>query len=83
MTQNQYRLSETAKSNIARNLRLSSFDEVIAMDAVSLDGHIEKNIGKKLSLSTMIGRLIGRGSLYTFFNRLRTREWIDEQIEQI
>lgn len=83
MTQKSYNLSDTAKNNIVRNLQLSSFDEIMEMDAVSLDSHIEKNIGKKLRLSTVIGRLIGRGSLYTFFNRLLTREWIDRQIERI
>jgi len=83
MTQNTYSLSDTAKQNIVRYLQLSSFDDVMAMDAVSLDSHIEKNIGKHLRLSTVVGRLIGRGSLYTFFNRLLTREWIDSQIEKI
>ncbi len=83
MTQNSYSLSNTAKSNIVRNLRLSSFDDIMEMDAMSLDGHIEKNIGKKLRLSTVIGRLISRGSLYTFFNRLLTREWIDREIKKI
>ena len=82
MTQNSYSLSNTAKSNIVRNLRLSSFDDIMEMDAMSLDGHIEKNIGKKLRLSTVIGRLISRGSLYTFFNRLLTREWIDREIKK-
>ena len=83
MTQNSNRLRNTAKSNIVRNLRLSSFDDIMEMDAMSLDGHIEKNIGKKLRLSTVIGRLISRGSLYTFFNRLLTREWIDREIKKI
>lgn len=83
MTQGAYSLSDTAKQNIVRNLHLSSFDDVMAMDAMSLDSHIEKNIGKRLPLSTAVGRLIGRGSLYTFFNRLLTREWIDRQIEKI
>lgn len=83
MTQNFYSLSDTAKNNIVRNLRLSSFDDIMEMDAVSLDGHIEKTLGKKLRLSTAIGRLIGRGSLYTFFNRLLTREWIDRENEKI
>lgn len=83
MTRKIFTLSDTTKNNIVRNLRLSSFDDIMEMDAVSLDGHIEKNIGKKLRLSTVIGRLIGRGSLYTFFNRLLTREWIDREIEKI
>ena len=83
MTQKIFSLSDATKNNIVRNLRLSSFDDILEMDAVSLDVHIEKNIGKKLRLSTVIGRLIGRGSLYTFFNRLLTREWIDREIEKI
>ena len=83
MTQGTYSLSDAAKQNIVRNLQLSSFDDVVAMDAMSLDSHIEKKIGKRLRLSTAVGRLIGRGSLYTFFNRLLTREWIDRQIEKI
>ena len=83
MTQYTYNLSDTAKRNIAANLQLPSFGDIIDMDAVSLDQYIEKKIGKKLKLSTSIGRLIGRGSLYTFFNRILTREWIDKQIEKI
>lgn len=83
MTQMTYTLSDNTKANIARNLQLASFGDVVEMDAESLDCHIEKKIGKKLQLSTVIGRLIGRGSLYTFFNRLLTREWIDRQIEKI
>lgn len=83
MTQSTYSLSDTAKQNIVRNLQLSSFDDVMRMDAMSLDSHIEKKIRKRLRLSTVVGRLIGRGSLYTYFNRLLTREWIDRQIEKI
>ena len=83
MTQYTYNLSDTAKRNIAANLQLPSFSDIIDMDAMSLDQHIEKKIGKKLRLSTSIGRLIGRGTMYTFFNRILTREWIDKQIEKI
>ena len=83
MTQKSYTLSDTAKENIVKNLQLSSFVDLMDIDATSLDSHIERKIGKKLCLSTNIGRLIGRGSLYSFFNRLWTQEWIDKQIERI
>ncbi|MBQ7734763.1 MAG: hypothetical protein IJT61_02375 [Bacteroidales bacterium] len=82
-TQVTYTLSDTAKCNIAKDLRLASFSEVMDMDALSLDRHIERQIKKRLRLSAVFGNLIGRGSLYTYFNRLLTREWIDQQLSKI
>ena len=81
--QNAYTLSDTAKSNIVKDLRLTSFSEIMDLDALSLDSHIEKQIRRRLRLSVGLGNLIGRGSLYTFFNRLLTREWIDQQLSKI
>ena len=81
--QNVYTLNDRTKANIARDLQVSSFDDVMDMDALTLDSHIEQNIGKKLRLSASLGRLIGRGSLYSWFDRLLSREWIDRKLMKI
>ncbi|MBQ6156609.1 MAG: hypothetical protein IJK22_08405 [Bacteroidales bacterium] len=83
MMQTTYNLSVDARRNIAEDLQVASFSDVLDMDALTLDNHIERIIGKKLNLSPTLGRLIGRGSLYTWFNRLLTRRWIDRQISKI
>jgi len=47
------------------------FDDLVAMDIDSIDAFIEKKIGKKLNQRPITDqRLIGRGSVYLFLNRL-------------
>ena len=47
------------------------FDDLVAMDIDSIDAAIEKIIGKKLRLRPITDqRLIGRGSVYLYLNRL-------------
>ena len=47
------------------------YDDLLAMDIDSIDAVIEKKIGKKLKLRPITDhRLIGRGSVYLYLNRL-------------
>jgi len=47
------------------------FDDLVAMDIDSIDAVIEKKIGKKLKLRPITDqRLIGRGSVYLYLNRI-------------
>ena len=48
-----------------------SYDDLLAMDIDSIDAIIEKKIGKKLKFTSITdNRLIGRGSIYLYLNRL-------------
>jgi len=47
------------------------YDELLEMDIHSIDAILEKRIGKKLKFKSITDhRLIGRGSVYLYLNRL-------------
>jgi hypothetical protein len=47
------------------------YDDLLVMDIDSIDTVIEKKIGKKLKLRPITDqRLVGRGSVYLYLNRL-------------
>ena len=47
------------------------YDDLLTMDTGSIDVAIEKKIGKKLKFKPIAdSRLIGRGSVYLYLNRL-------------
>lgn len=56
---------------------------IIETDVFDIDSHIENRVGRKLTPSVNIGGLTSRGSVFLFFNRLFSREYIDSQIARI
>jgi len=48
-----------------------SYEDLMAMDIDSIESKIEKKIGKKLKFKSITdSRLVGRGSVYAYLNRL-------------
>ena len=63
-------LNKQSKASIEKITGIS-YDELLAMDVDSIDGIIEKRIGKKLRFKSISDhQLIGRGSVYLYLNRL-------------
>jgi len=65
-----YRLNEQSKASIERATGIS-YNDLLNMDVGSIDRVIEKKIGKKLKYKPVVdSRLMGRGSVYLYLNRL-------------
>ena len=63
-------LNEKSKRTIEKRLGLS-FSEMSSMSAIELDKVVEQKIGKPLKFRPIADeRLIGRGSVYLYLNRL-------------
>ena len=63
-------LNEQSRASIEKVTGIA-FDDLLAMDIDSIDAIIEKKIGKKLRFKPVTdNRLIGRGSVYLYLNRL-------------
>ena len=67
-----YTLNDKSKVRIEEKVGVS-FDEIISSNAMDLDKHVERKIGKKLSHSPISdNRLIGRGSPFLYLGRFIT-----------
>jgi len=77
-----FKLNDKTKANINRTLGMD-YDTLIGMDVESIDRHIEKRTGRKLSLSSSFGNLVNRGSLYIYFNRFFTEKGIAKGLNSI
>jgi F0F1-type ATP synthase delta subunit len=63
-------LNSQSRASIERITGIS-YDDLLVMDIDSIDAVIEKKIGKKLKFKPITDhRLIGRGSIYLYLNRL-------------
>lgn len=75
-----FQLNDKTKESINRTLGMD-YDTLIGMDVESIDHHIEKRTGRKLSLSSSLGGFINRGSLYIYFNRFFTEKGINRGLK--
>ena len=65
-----YSLNQQSRLSIEKMTGIS-YDDLLTMDIDSIDSVIEKKIGKKLKFKPITDyRLLGRGSVYLFLNRL-------------
>ena len=65
-----FSLNEQSKASIEKVTGIS-YDDILNMDIGSIDSLIEKKIGKKLKFECVTDRrLMGRGSVYLYLNRL-------------
>ena len=63
-------LNKQSKASIERATGIP-FNDLLAMDITSIDAEIEKKIGKKIAFKLFTdNRLMGRGSVYLYLNRL-------------
>ena len=63
-------LNSQSKASIEKATGIS-YEDLLAMDIDSIESIIEKKIGKKLKFRPITdSRLIGRGSVYLYLNRL-------------
>ena len=63
-------LNEQSRASIEKVTGIS-YTDLLAMDIDSIDSIIEKKIGKKLKFKPVSdNRLIGRGSVYLYLNRI-------------
>lgn len=78
-------LNQKSRESVEKQTGLS-VEQIISMDVEEIDLAIEKKIGKKLRYSLQDDmRLIGRGSVYLFLNRLFTIDLfkIDRKIKSM
>ena len=63
-------LNKQSRASIERATGIP-FNDLLAMDVTSIDAEIEKKIGKKLKYKPFTdSRLMGRGSVYLYLNKL-------------
>lgn len=64
----KFSLNEDSKKSIEKITGIK-YDDIVAMDLMTLEKKIEKRIGKKLKFSNYTGINIGRPSVYMYLQR--------------
>ena len=78
-----FKLNEKTKTYLSQKTGFD-YTTLIEMSAEEIDKHIEqKVIKKKLKFSKVLSGMIGRGSLYIYFNRFFTRQTIEKELSRI
>ena len=75
-------LNDESKRSLEKMFGVS-ITEISRMDIDDLDKMVEKNIHKKLTFQTKFKNLIGRGSIYLFFERLLRIEDVNKKLSKI
>lgn len=79
---NDFELDEQMKSYLSHKMGMP-FEQLVETDAEDIDSHIEKRSGIRMRLANAIGGMISRGSLYIFFHRFWTGEYVDNKLSKI
>lgn len=75
-------LNRQTQESLSRRLG-KTYDEMLQMSAEDLDALVEKRIGKKLTPAFSLKNMVNRGSVYLFFKRLLSREYMDRLLARI
>jgi len=76
-------LNQKSQRSIEKSTGIG-IQDLVTMDATTIDAKIEAKTGKKRQYLTKMGsRLIGRGSVYLFLVRLLSLDIIDRKLSKI
>ena len=77
------KLNERSKQNIQRHVGIPC-ENIGSMDISTIESTIEKKKGRRIRLLKILDRrLIGRGSVYLFLDRLLNMNTIDKKLSRI
>lgn len=68
-------LNEQTRQTLSRKLG-KTYNEMLQMSAEELDALVEARIGKKLTSAFSLKNMVNRGSVYLFFKRFTSRNFI-------
>ncbi len=78
-----YKLSEETIKRLEKNIGLT-YEQMKTMDPEEVDKHIEKKTGKKLKWGAIrAGYSSGDDSVLLSLGRIRTKEQVEEKIDEI
>ena len=78
-----FKLNEKSRNNIQKATGMT-IEEIIRSDFKDIDKKIESKIGKKLEYPKMPDkRLLGRGQIYSYFNRFIDMQKINKGLKRI